>query len=203
MDRTTEEQRTHVCRHLAVPARPNGSYRPRQFRSEQGESDPAGNVFAQADEGIVHVVPRLYDHMVESQGLCVEAFDAARKASKAVDRQPDLHAAREALTECQEGYNQLLEKFWRDVMSFDQIEDLVALARERGSQWSKWTTTYQSWITDSVECLLRVNKALTLCWQDMTDRLGISSVSVQATNIGQKIVAKASELKDMARDGVT
>jgi hypothetical protein len=33
--------------------------------------------------------------------------------------------------------------------------------------------------------------------------VGMTSVSVQTTNIGQKIVAEASELKDMARNGVT
>jgi hypothetical protein len=46
-------------------------------------------------------------------------------------------------------------------------------------------------------------KALAECWQELAERVGMTSVSVRTKNIGQKIVAKASEPKEMAQEGLT
>jgi hypothetical protein len=154
-------------------------------------------------KGAVHLIPKLYDHMVELDALRVETTEAAMQALKTIDHPVDLEATREALTACQKAFNALVKTFWQNVMSFEQIQDLVALGRDRGNageQWLKWTSTFQSWVTDLLDCFPGVNETLSLSWQELTDRLARNSVSVQATTIGQQITVP--EEKE-TREGIT
>jgi hypothetical protein len=41
------------------------------------------------------------------------------------------------------------------------------------------------------------------CWQEIAEHAGATSVSVRTTSIGQKIVAKPSEAKDMNYERIT
>jgi hypothetical protein len=155
---------------------------------------------------VVHLVPSFYDQIIEVDALRAETLAAAMEATRSAGRPLDLQAVRRALTECHEAFNKLLKKFWQEVMSFGQVEELAELGRERGSQWSKWTTTIQAWIKDCVDGFLQVNEMLVICWQEMTERLGIATVSVQNTTIGQQISVPENEAagaKDFVARGIT
>ena len=48
-----------------------------------------------------------------------------------------------------------------------------------------------------------VGKALAACWQEIAERIGTTSISVQATNIGQQITTDASGSRAFEGEGVT
>jgi hypothetical protein len=44
---------------------------------------------------------------------------------------------------------------------------------------------------------------LARCWQEIAEHAGATSVSVRTTNVGQRIVAKPSDGKDLAYERIT
>jgi hypothetical protein len=153
-------------------------------------------------KGDAALVDHLGDSILDLMGLLDGCLKSARAAQKAVGHPIDMDGARRAVTTCQEGFHKIEHQFAAELVSYEKLRDLANL-RERGTEWRLWSNTVKQGIEQCRAPLDSASKALAACWQEIAERVGMTSVSVQTTNIGQKIVAKASDLSEMARSGLT
>jgi hypothetical protein len=158
-------------------------------------------------KGGAALVDRLEDTVLDIMGLLNEAMRAARLAQKGVLAAPDLNGARRALTTCQERFHRIERQFASDLASYELLKDLASLGSERRGEWLPWAGSVKAGIEQCREPLDGSSKALAACWQEIAERVGMTSVSVQTTNIGQKIVSKLEDSAEMVRepvpDGIT
>jgi len=153
-------------------------------------------------KGEAALVDQLEDSILDQMGLLEEGLKAAQAAQKAASHPADLGRARLALTTCQERFHGMEQQFSTDLISYEKLRDLASLGA-RGGEWPLWAKSVKDGLEQCRGPLERSSKALAACWQEIAERVGMTSISVQTTNIGQKIVAEATELKDLARGGVT
>jgi hypothetical protein len=131
-----------------------------------------------------------YDRAVNDiMGLVQEAREAVNGACQATRNQPDLAGSCRALIICQDRFNQLSGRFYADLVSYEYIHALNNLAQERSGQWTEWAVGVKDALERCAQPLYDLNQALFLCWQEVVERLGMTNVSVQATNVGQQIMA--------------
>jgi hypothetical protein len=154
-------------------------------------------------KGEAALVDHLEDSILEIMGLLDEALKAARMAQKAVGNVMDLNAARRAVTVCQERFHRIERQFADELVSYEKLKDLAGLGSERRGEWLPWSNSVKDGIEQCRQPLDGVSKALATCWQEIAERVGMTSVSVQATNIGQKIVSKLEDSVEGARAGIT
>jgi hypothetical protein len=84
------------------------------------------------------------------------------------------------------------------------MEDLTSFGSERRGEWSSWVTSVKQGIGHCRQPVEDAGKALAECWQEIAERVGMTSVSVRTTNIGQQIASDAPTAKEeMAREGIT
>jgi hypothetical protein len=136
-------------------------------------------------------------------GVVHEARRAALNASKAVTHPVDLDAARRALTICQERFHHIEQDFASKVIAYDKLRALAVLAGERRGEWPHWAGITKERIEECRAPLEAVSVALAACWQELAERVGMTSITVQATNIGQKIGKEALESAEVLHHGVT
>jgi hypothetical protein len=149
------------------------------------------------------LVDHLEDTILDIMGRLDEALKAARVAQKAVANVTDLNGARRALTVCQDRFHRIERQFAQELISYEKLKDLAALGSERRGEWLPWSNSVKQGIEQCRQPLDQVSKALAVCWEEIAERVGMTSVSVQATNIGQKIVSRVEEGADLAHEGIT
>lgn len=153
--------------------------------------------------GEAALVDHLEDTILEMMGSLDEALKAARLAQKAVGNITNLHAARRALTVCQDRFHRIEQQFAADLVSYEKLKDLTSLGSERRGEWLPWSNSVKEGIEQCRPPLDGTSKALATCWQEIAERVGLTSISVQATNIGQKIVSRAEDGAELAHEGIT
>jgi hypothetical protein len=144
-------------------------------------------------KGDAALVDRLEDTILDLMGLLDEALKAARAGQKSVGSTPDLNGARRAMAICQERFSRIEQTFAVDLVSYETLKDLASLGSERGRDWLTWANLVKEEIEQCRQPLNGASKALAWSWQEIAERVGMTSVSVQTTNIGQKIVAPARD----------
>jgi hypothetical protein len=112
-----------------------------------------------------------------------EALEAAAECQLALGYPLDIDRARRALTTCQERLNIVSHGFAADVMSCDRVKELTRLGQSRGGEWAAWMEVVLEALEQSRYLLEEANQALSLCWQELVERVGMMSVSVRATNV--------------------
>jgi hypothetical protein len=144
----------------------------------------------------------LEDHFSNSildiRGLLAETIAAAEEASQAVSRSLMSGRAPRALAKCQERFHGVIRRFASDLVSYERLRDLTSLGLERRGEWLGWSRSVKEAIEGCRHPLDQAADALLQCWQEIGERVGMNSVSVRTTNIGQQF-ADASEL---AREGL-
>lgn len=135
-------------------------------------------------------------------GILHESLGPVVQARQAVSIHPDLDRARKALAISQEYFNQFERDFPALLASYKQLTELARLAIER-PEWTHWTANMKQGIEDCREPMAAVRMAIAACWQELAERVGMNSVSVHNTSIGQKIVAKPSEGNDVRYERMT
>jgi hypothetical protein len=86
------------------------------------------------------------------------------------------------------GHGQFLhydEIFTREVASFDRIEHLCSVARERGREWAGWVSVVRVEMEQCAECARATAAALLDCWMEVGERR--HGVSLNSVSIGQQI----------------
>jgi hypothetical protein len=153
-------------------------------------------------KGDVALVDQLEDSILDQMGLLDEGLKAAQAALKAVGHPTDLGQARLAVTTCQERFHGIEQQFSADLVSYEKLKDLVSLG-VRGGEWPLWAKSVKDGLEQCREPLDDASKALAACWQEIAERVGTTSISVQATNIGQKIISKLEDDTEMVHEGIT
>jgi|ERR1700674_3302013 len=138
---------------------------------------------------IDHVLAdRLEDEVIpDLQGLTKEALVEAETGVAASSYPPDIGTCGRALLVCQKCVNQVVAKFWTELGSYRPIADLIALGEERSAEWQVWTFGVLNALDRCQQPVYHVSEAVLQCWQELLERMGSTSISVHATNIGQQI----------------
>jgi hypothetical protein len=143
--------------------------------------------------------------VLDMMGTLHEARKVALDARKAVGHPVDLDRARRALTICQQRFHQIEQRASGDLMSYDKLRELARLGSERRRGWLPWANSVKQGIEDCRQPQEAVSLALAACWQELAERLGTISISMQATNVGQQITLPRSRARDedLEAEGVT
>ena len=149
------------------------------------------------------LVDGMENTILDMLGTLQEARTAAKAAERAVAAPLDLERARQSLAKCQEGFRQVEQQYANDLVSYEKVKQLVILASERGGEWKPWAGSMKDAVQECREPLEQVAKALVACWNELAERLGMTNVSVNATNIGQQITATPAQVSDLEKEGVT
>src|SRR5581483_697804 len=124
-------------------------------------------------------------------GWSTGAAGAARAAQQAASYPLDTEHARWSLVAAQKTFDLIADRLLSDLLSYERISELTTLGRERRGEWLIWAGGVKSALDACREPLHNVHQALFLCWQEITEHLGTTSVSVQTTNVGQQISVPA------------
>jgi hypothetical protein len=139
-------------------------------------------------QGDVLLVDSFSDAADDMLGLIEELSIVATDGQQATGHPVDMDRVRRALVTCQERYNELNERFTTQT-SYDSIAELRHFGRQRGGEWHAWAGSVKESLDRCREPLSAVNQALFECWKEFAERVGLFSVSVQTTSIGQHITA--------------
>jgi len=123
-------------------------------------------------------------------GLAHEANDAAGQAVTGVEYPADLDRARRALAMCQDRCHKIDQQFQMELISYDKLLELARVGSERGREWLTWSNEERQAIEDCRAPLQSLSLALSRCWQELTERLGMTNISV--SSIGQQIQVPSS-----------
>ena len=137
--------------------------------------------------GDVVLVDELGDAADELGGWMEEALAAALEAQQAVRYPVDVECAKRSLVLCHACLNRVSNRFYIDLASYEEIAKLAGLGRERGGEWGASSRGVKEAIYRCRPHLCDLNESAFACWQELTDRLGTTSVSVHSTNIGQQM----------------
>jgi hypothetical protein len=154
-------------------------------------------------QGGVALVDQFGDAVDDSMGWLEESLAAAGEAQRAVGHPVDLDRARRALANCQEQFHRVEQRFASDLISYEKLKDLTGFGRSRRGEWVGWVKSVRRGLEECRQPMEEIGRALLACWQEIAERAGMTSVSVQATNIGQQIAAPELMAKDLAREGIT
>jgi hypothetical protein len=128
------------------------------------------------------------DTIEDLLGRVQEMLAAVGQAQQAVRHPQDLDGARLALTEAQESYLPIQLRFAAELVSYDQVAELVRLGRERGRSWQNWVSGVRQALDACQAPIYAVNQALLLCWQDYAERAGMVSATLQASVAAQPVL---------------
>jgi hypothetical protein len=129
------------------------------------------------------LVDILNDTIEELLGWLEEGMMAAYEGQLAVGHPIDLDHARRALARCQEKHNLITQKYALDMISYERVDELLELGRQRKGEWLAWSVSVKDGLEHCRQPLYMSNKALLVCWQEIAERVGMTMLSLQSTNI--------------------
>jgi hypothetical protein len=139
----------------------------------------------------VLLVERLGNLVEDLRGWAEEGLVSAVEAREAVAHPPDLHRACRGLGAANERFILLEYRFLDEAVTYDLIDGLMRSSRQRGREWLSWSRSVVQALDASRAPLRALDEAFLAAWQELGERQGARSMSVQTTNIGQQISASA------------
>ncbi|MBV8834258.1 MAG: hypothetical protein JO108_34100 [Acidobacteriaceae bacterium] len=153
--------------------------------------------------GSVVLVDQFGDAVDDSLGWLEDSLTAAIEVQECAKRPVDIDRARRALAICQEQFHRMVRRFDSDLVSYEKLKDLTGFGRSRRGEWLGWVKSVRKGLDECRQPMEEVSKALLACWQEIAEHAHVSSVSVQATNIGQQIAAPELISRTLASEGIT
>jgi hypothetical protein len=165
----------------------------REVRLTLCEDRPTGGNIALLDD---------FEYALEDcLGWLDEAATSAGDACQGVTYPLNLDRARWALTVCQKRFDQAEERFLSGLVSPDRLQDLMVLADERRGEWGGWVSSLKRGLEPCRDSLKQTSKALLACLQEIAERVGTTTVSIQNTNIGRQLGANLSGRAEVEENG--
>jgi len=127
---------------------------------------------------------RYVDRITDLQGKVISALRACEKCGK---RRTTVSDACRALAVCQRHYNNLIARYVRQFVQFEAVQRLRRFGRQGNASWHPWADNVEKALIRLRTPLLSLGSTLTKCWQEIADRIGESSISVRALNVGPEI----------------
>jgi len=114
--------------------------------------------------------------------------------SKSAGRENDFDAnlARRALVACHGLFNQQMQRFLVDLVSYEKVAQLLQFGRERGGEWQTWAKGIKMELESCQHHLFLTSQVLFRCWVELAEWIGITSISVRTTNVGHQITVPQS-----------
>jgi hypothetical protein len=138
------------------------------------------------------LVDILGDNAEDLIGWTMDALACARESQQAA-RQGDVDALRRVLVVCHERTTRVAQCLVADLMPYERIADLARVGRTRGGEWRSWATSVKHALDSCRQPLFDLQQAQFECWQEVAERSGRQSISIQATGVGQIPLARASD----------
>ena len=139
----------------------------------------------------VHLLDAFGDAVEDTLGWLEESLGLVAPLMQASQQKGmpgfDVSRARQALIFCQEQFNRIMNRFMFDLVSYDRVSQLMQLGRERRGEWQSWAGLVKQELEGCQQHLYDTNQALFRCWLEIAERVGMTSVSVQTTTIGQQV----------------
>jgi hypothetical protein len=135
-------------------------------------------------------VQQLADKVSELEGAVEEARHAASNAERAGRHPRNLEEAQLALIVIQRCLNKVLKTFLFEVAAYDTIQILVRMGRRQGGKWPQWISLLKTVIEGCSSPLHGSVHAVSVCWEELAEKLSAKAISLQATNIGQQITTR-------------
>jgi hypothetical protein len=95
--------------------------------------------------------------------------------------------------------NRVTATYVGELAAHDRIAQLLAMGGERGREWRVWSREVKTGIDRCGAPLHQASGAILECWSELAERMTRTSVSVQATNIGQQITVRDEQLELAAK----
>ena len=152
-------------------------------------------------ETVPRVVDRLKEGVDDALGLVLEAIESAAEGQQAVAHPSDIDRARRPLAGCHRPFNRAVRLLSTQLASHRSLDQLAKLGLERGGEWAAWARPVEASLELCQQSFFDASEALFDCWQELAERLGTTSVSVQTTNIGQHIALRKNE--EMVGEGIS
>lgn len=130
-------------------------------------------------KGGVMAVDALSDAVDDALGWAEGSLAAATSAQKAVSSPANLQKARLQLLDSNQRFHNLQGRFFTDLLSYDRLNELVAFSNRRSGEWQAWAQSVRQGLEECMPPMEASGKALLNCWQELAERTGGSSVSVQ------------------------
>ena len=138
-----------------------------------------------------HLLDSIGDAVEDTRGWLEESLELAAPVADGNEQGRadgfDVNRARQALVFCQEQFNRIMSRFTFDLVSYDRVAQLVRLGRERRGEWQAWAELVKQELEGCQQQLYDTNQALFRCWLEIAERVGMTSVSVHTTTIGQQV----------------
>jgi len=135
----------------------------------------------------------LENSILDLMGSLSGAETAARTAQRAVGATRDLDRARRALAKCQEHFHATEQQFAKELVSYESLKQLASLGSERGGEWKHWAASMKDAIEQGRQPIEHASQALALCWHELAEHSGSTSISIRSRNLGQKIFARTTQ----------
>lgn len=142
--------------------------------------------------GEVLLVERLGNLVEDLRGWAEEAREAAAQARDALEHPADVNLGRRALAVANERFMRLEYRFIGEAVAHETISELQRFGRQRGREWLSWTGGAVQALDACRSPLRELDEALFHAWQELGERLGSRSLTVQTNSIGQQITAPAA-----------
>lgn len=120
------------------------------------------------------------------QGWVQDSLDALSSTLGGAP-QSDLESIVESVSRCRVALLEVLRRFSADLAAQHRLEQLTAVGRERGGDWGLWARGVKEAVDRCDAALQQALGALLGCYQEVAERVGAGSMSVQATAIGAEI----------------
>lgn len=134
-----------------------------------------------------------FEYAVEDMGGWVrDMLQNSKTAQQAVAHPLDLDRARRELSACQDYLKRVQRAFFQDLVCWERINELTLFGNERGGEWKGWVLTLRRGAEHCRQPLEEISAALAACWEELAERIGMTSVTVQ-TNIAPAAVHQMSE----------
>ncbi len=143
----------------------------------------------------------LADHYDET---VVEITGWMQAACNALDRSqaisPELMPGRDGLLLCQQFFNQVSNRFYCDLVSFERISELQELGRRKEQQWSGWVRGVRDALGQCHQPLYDLSQTLLESWGELADQLATSRASETDETASQKHVREFEPRMRLVRE---
>jgi hypothetical protein len=115
------------------------------------------------------LVDELGNAVEDLRGWGSEALDQAAAAQMAIAVHGDLGSAVRHLIASQERFNRFLDCWWGRLTAYETLEQLAALARERGKEWTGWAAMVRVGLDRCQGPVRGANAAFFACWKEVAE----------------------------------
>lgn len=124
-------------------------------------------------------------------GWAIEALGNIRESQAALHR-GDLDGLRRTMATCHQRTTHITQRLFVDLLPYERVADIVRVGRTRGGEWRAWALSVKHALDACRQPMFDLQQAEYECWQEIAERSGRQSISIQATSVGKQVVETSS-----------